>query len=112
MITSETFGLEMMLAELESSELTVVLVPTKRHVNEGGVIRVAQSRNATWYRRFYAAHSSDRVRKNAAFDTRIKRRATILLLETLIAGAPSRSKYAADLLRIASRYPQPVAVAC
>lgn len=103
---SETvqIGLEIMLGELESSQLEVVLVPTRRWANEGGCVRVAVSRNCDWYRRFCGLHGSDRVRRNALFDTRIKRRAVVRLLERLIAGRPTRSKYTAELLALAARH--------
>jgi hypothetical protein len=96
-------GLEMMLAELESSCLEVMLVPCKRPVNSGGCIRVAASRNCTWYRRYCARHLSDRRRKNNAVDTRIKRRDTLRLLNRLISGKSSISKYAPELLGLAKR---------
>ena len=96
-------GLEVMLAELESSRLEVVLVPCRRFVNHGGCVRVAISKNAPWYQRFCADHGSSRKRKNAAHDTRIKRREIVRILGNLIAGR-SRSKYAPALLRIAGRY--------
>lgn len=95
-----------MLAELESSQLVVVLVPSRRAVNEGGCIRVAMDRNCEWYRRFCAAHGSSRVRHRALHDTCIKRRDTRRLLERLIAGRPSRSKYAEELRAIARRVAQ------
>jgi hypothetical protein len=78
-----------MLNELEANQLVVMLVPQKRHTNEGGMIRVAVSKNATWYRKFCAAHPSSRKRRNAAPDTRIKRRETIAALNAMIAGVHS-----------------------
>ena len=96
-------GLELMLAELESSMLEVVLVPTRRWVNEGGCIRVAANRNCTWYRRFCAAHGSSRFRRAALFDTCIKRRNVVRLLEQMVAGVPVRSKYAEELLALAAQ---------
>jgi hypothetical protein len=95
-------GLEIMLAELEANRLEVVLVPTRHPSNEGGMIRVPISRNAFWYQRFCARHASGRQRRKAAFDTRIKRRNVAALLNRLIVGQPSRSKYAAELLRVAA----------
>lgn len=96
-------GLEQMLAELESSRLEVILVPLRRPANVGGMARVAASVNAPWYRRFCAAFPSDRIRRKAAFDTRIKRANTVAALNALIAGH-CRSKYAPALLRIAAKY--------
>ena len=91
-----------MLAELEENRLEVVLVPQRYRTNEGGMVRVALSRNAPWYREFCASYPSGRRRKNAAFDTRIKRRDTSRLVESLLAGK-ARSAYAAHVLAIARR---------
>lgn len=103
-------GVEQMLGELESSCLEVVLVPSRQRVNECGCIRVAVSRNATWYRRFCARHASGRIRNNAAFDTRIKRRNVVRTLNAILRGR-ARSKYVPELLRIAARYAaQPIAI--
>jgi len=97
-------GLEMMLAELQSSELLVGLVPCRRYDNCGGCIRVAFSKNAAWYRHFCGRHLSCRRRRNLAPDTRIKRANVERLLERLLAqDGRSRSKYAAELLRLAAR---------
>jgi hypothetical protein len=103
-------GVEIMLAELESSCLEVALVPCRRFVNEGGCIRVAVQKNTRWYRDFCARHLSSRRRQNALPDTKIKRRDTIRVLEAIIAGK-ARSKYVPDLLRIAARYKERRAVA-
>lgn len=96
-------GLEVLLCELESNELFVMLVPEKRRTCEGGMIRVAAARNATWYRRFCGNHLSSRRRRNRAPDTRIKRRDTIRLLNRLIAGAPTASKYAREIMEFARK---------
>lgn len=93
-----------MLGELEGNCLEVVLVPCKRRVNEGGCVRVAASRNADWYRSFCAKHPSGRKRKNAAFDTRIKRRDIVRILTRLAGGLPSRSKYVSELQAISHRF--------
>lgn len=90
-----------MIAELESHRLAVALVPERRRTCEGGMIRVAIEKNCTWYRRFCAAYPSSRVRKNAAPDTRIKRRDTLRLLDRMARGLRCRSKYEAPLRRIA-----------
>ena len=89
--------------ELESNQLVVILVPQKRHTNEGGMIRVAVSKNATWYRRFCAAHLSGRKRRNNASDTRIKRFRTIAALQAMIAGVRS-TYYNEQLTRIAANF--------
>lgn len=89
--------------ELESNQLVVILVPQKRHTNEGGMIRVAASSNATWYRKFCAANPSARKRRNACPDTKIKRFRTIDALEKMIAGQPS-TYHRAELERIARSF--------
>lgn len=94
---------EQMLNELESNQLVVVLVPQKRHTNEGGMIRVAVSRNCNWYRKFCANNASSRKRRNAAFDTCIKRKDTIDALNAMIAGAPS-SYHREELEGIARKF--------
>ena len=99
-------GLELMLAELQSSELRVELVPQRVRTNEGGCIRVACSKNAKWYRDFCGKHLSCRKRKNLASDTRIKRANAIKTLETMISKGGSTSKYAPEFIRIAARYSQ------
>ncbi len=89
-------GLEQMLMELESNQLVVILVPSKRPTNEGGMIRVAASKNCSWYRAFCKANSSSRKRKNSCHDTCIKRFRTVAALEAMIAGV--RSTYYYDQL--------------
>lgn len=96
-------GLIMLQAEFESSQLEIALVPCRRDANVGGCIRVAVSKNATWYRDFCARHASSRVRRKQAFDTRIKRRNVERLLARLVAGESSSSKYTAEILKLAAR---------
>lgn len=86
-----------LLAELEGNELTVGIVPCRQRRECG--IRVALSKNATWYRKLCAAHPSSRVRRNAAFDTRIRRKRVIEVLKTLIRTGQSRGKYVPWILR-------------
>lgn len=93
-----------MLGELEGNCLRVELVPLKRETNVGGCRRVAASRNAVWYQKFCAKHPSGRKRKNAAFDTRIKRRDIVRILTRLSRGLPSRSKYVPELQAISRRF--------
>lgn len=92
--------LRAMLDELESHRLTVALVPCRRFVNEGGCVRVAVEKNAQWYRDFCARHASARVRRNAAFDTRIRRANIIRALDAMIEGQMT-SVYSLELLGIA-----------
>lgn len=96
-------GLEVMLIELESNRLEVGLAPCKYTCNEGGCVRVAFSRNATWYRRYCAQYCSSRRRNKKHPDTRIKRAETVRILGRLIEGKPVRSQYAPVLLSIAKK---------
>lgn len=92
-----------MLMELEGNQLVVMLVPQKRRTNEGGMIRVAVSKNATWYRTFCKAHLSSRKRRNNAPDTRIKRFRTIAALQAMIGGLRS-TYYNEYLTKVASKF--------
>ncbi len=89
-----------MLDELDGSRLVVALVPQRIHTNEGGCVRVAIEKNATWYRNYCGAYASRRVRGNAAFDTKIRRENTRRALLALIAGRDG-GIYGAHLLAIA-----------
>lgn len=92
--------IEAMLNELESSQLEVMLVPQRTFTNHGGMVRVAVSRNVKWYRDFCGRFPSSRVRKNCAFDTRIKRRDVLRVLRGALAGR-SVSSYVPALLGVA-----------
>jgi hypothetical protein len=98
---STAAALTEMRDELECNRLEVFLVPQRIRTNEGGMIRAAYSKNASWYRFFCACYSSSRRRRNALFDTRIKRRDTLRVLNGLINNGRSKSKYAEDVLEIA-----------
>jgi hypothetical protein len=91
-----------MLCELEGNRLEVILVPQRRWTNEGGMVRVAVSRNCSWYRAFCRAHPSSRIRRNSAPDTRIKRFRTVAALEAMITGERS-TYYFDELKKIAQR---------
>jgi len=99
----EAAALSMMLAELTSSRLEVILVPQRHYTNIGGMVRCAISKNAPWYSRFCGRHGSARFRKNAAFDTRIKRRETIRILTALCESRATASKYVGDFMREARK---------
>lgn len=94
----EAAALLEMRDELDAYRLEVVLVPQRYRTNEGGMIRVAATKNAQWYRNFCARYASSRRRKNCAFDTRIKRRDTLRVLDGLINKSRAASQYAADFL--------------
>lgn len=93
--------IQVMVAEFESNRLEVMLIPSKRWVNEGGMIRVAASKNCTWYRKFCAKYLSTRVRGSRNLDTKIKRANISRILDRIARGLPSRSMYAPELIRIA-----------
>ncbi|MEN6302803.1 MAG: hypothetical protein ABFE08_05395 [Armatimonadia bacterium] len=92
-----------MLYELTSTALEVVKAPSQRRdARPWDGIRVVQSRNADWYRRFCAKHASSRKRNKRLHDTRIKRQDTIRLLENMIAGRQV-SIYCQDIIEEAQR---------
>lgn len=98
--------LAVMLAELESHQLQVMLVPLNprlRGYNEGGCKRVACDRNVKWYRDLCLRHLSSRVRNHKKPDTKIKRRDILRILGRLADGRGSISKYAPELLAIGRR---------
>lgn len=97
---------QLLLAELESSQLQVVLVPALRQNAETDCIRVAVEKNADWYRRFCARHQSSRGHRRGKFDTRIRRANVVAVLRRLSSGLPTRSKYAVELTAIAERLAQ------
>ncbi len=92
-----------MLMELESNQLTVILVPQRTKTNDGGMIRVASSKNCNWYRKFCAKFLSSRKRTNRCVDTRIKRFRTVDALQKMLAGQPS-TYYFVELNRIARNW--------
>lgn len=95
---------EVMLAQLESHQLQVILVPLNprlRGYNDGGCKRVLADQNPKWYRQFCARHPSSRGVRRGKLDTRIKRYNTLRALQQIIAGKPA-GKYEAELRRIAS----------
>lgn len=98
MKTAREFAAAELLDELESSHLEVILVPQRTHTNEGGCVRVAISKNAQWYRRFCSIYSSSRARKNAAFDTKIKRARTVAALRSIASGHAVASVYSVRLM--------------
>lgn len=99
---TERRALEWMLNELQSHQLVTILVPQKRHTNEGGCIRVNADVNCTWYRRFCAANSSQRGTRRGKQDTAIRRQHIIRALERMIAGEVSRSPWTGALRKIAA----------
>lgn len=91
-------------AELESSPLVTVLVPSKRKDRrDHDMIRVNVSQPPLWYRRLCGRHPSSRGVRRGRFDTRVKRRNVLQLLNTLITKGHSRSKYAGEILAVAKQ---------
>lgn len=92
-----------MLAELESHQLHVVLVPLNprlRGYNEGGCKRVCADKSPRWYANFCLNNPSSRMRNHRKPDTRIKRFNTLRALRQLIAGQEA-GKYSNQLRAIA-----------
>ncbi len=78
--------LEIMLAELESSELVTILAPSKRAVNPMDSIRVNVSENCRWYKKFCALHISKRGTRRGKPDTICRRHNVIVALQRLLSG--------------------------
>lgn len=78
---------EWFLNELESNYLEVVLIPDREQIR-GGMIRVVQSQNAEWYRKFCSQHGSNRkdLYRWSKHKTSIKRQHTRRALRELIDG--------------------------
>lgn len=96
-------ALQQMLAELESHQLQVILVPLnprRRNYNEGGCRRVACDLNPKWYRLFCAANPSSRGVRRGGFDTRIRRFNTLRALRQMLRKIPA-GKYEPQLRAIA-----------
>lgn len=89
--------LEEMLAELESQRLEVTLAPAPSPAYEGHMIRVCNDKNTDWYRRLCGTFPSGRVRRNTHFDTKIKRRFVVRVLERMASGEKPNS-YIADYI--------------
>lgn len=90
-------ALVQMQAEFEAHRLTVWLAPCKTFANQGGMIRVVVDQNAKWYRQLCAKYPTNRWEG----DTQIKRANISRVLERLVQGLPSRSKYVHDLFSLA-----------
>lgn len=102
---SPRHAVHQMLAELESHQLHVILVPLNprlRGYNEGGMKRVCADRSPRWYATFCSQFPSSRGVRRGGFDTRIKRRNTLRALRQIAAGIPA-GKYEQDLRAIARK---------
>ena len=80
---------ETMLDELETFQISVVLVdaPEKRHSEHK--IRMVEIQNPKWYRDFCSLYRSARNDRSTRFHTAIKRAWTIKALKRIIAGETS-----------------------
>ena|SRR2546421_8149373 len=81
---------KVLLAELESSRLEVVLIPSRDPdcAMRGGMLRAVQEQNADWYQSFarqFESHRKDRLRWRK-FKTKIKRNDTLRGLRELVEG--------------------------
>ncbi len=93
-----------MEAELQSHRLEVQLVPLNprlRNWTEYGMKRVCVGKSPRWYSTLCSRHTSSRAIRRGKHDTKIKRRNVERLLARLVKGLPTRSKYAAEILRVA-----------
>ena len=94
-------ALYQMQAELESSPLVVVLIPSKRwDRREWDMIRVCLSVPPTWYRKLCSRHASSRGVRRGKFDTRIRRANVLNALQGLLDGKYF-GKYRDELINIA-----------
>jgi hypothetical protein len=93
-----------MLNELESHKLEVMLAPSRRSDRrEWDMIRVVCDAPPRWYRNLCNRHPSSRGVRRGKFDTRIRRRDVLRLLERMASGRPVVSKYAPELAQLARR---------
>lgn len=99
-MTDKMRKLEYLLNELESNQLQVCLAPSKRKLNEHDQIRVALSRNCSWYRRFCSQHISKRATRRGKPDTLIRRQHTLKALNRLLSGKPRNTIYEQRILAI------------
>lgn len=100
-------ALDLMLHELESSRLEVVLIPSKRKLNEWDQCRCVVAFNCVWYRRLCSEHASKRGVRRGKFDTRIKRAGITRVLTRMVNGQPTKSKYAPELRKISAKHKIP-----
>lgn len=93
----EPLDAETMLDELETFQISVVLVdaPEKRHSDHK--IRMVEMQNPKWYRDFCSLYKSDRNDRSTRFHTAIKRAWTIKALKRIIKGE-TRGVYIERLL--------------
>ena len=92
--------LSIMLAELESSPLVTILVPSKRHDRrEWDQIRCNVSVPPKWYRKLCGLHASKRGVRRAKFDTIIRRQHTLAALNRMLRGN-FNGRYAERILQI------------
>ncbi len=76
--------LEIMLAELESSQLVTILVPCPRPMHAMHCKRVNVSESPKWYKSYCRQHSSKRGVRRGKQDTICRRQHTIAALNYLI----------------------------
>lgn len=97
--------LQTMLLELEANALIVVLTPASEPMHEGHQVRTVYMQNSSWYRRLceeYTAHRNN-PRRRRKHDTAIKRSEIVRILNRMIEGKDTKSKYKEALLEIAKR---------
>lgn len=90
--------LDEMLLEMDECRLEVCLIPSRK--DPDGKIRAATGQNPLWYQTLCAIYPRP-GRTKAEIRTIIKRRYTIKVLERMISGKHSTSKYAEYLVGVA-----------
>lgn len=96
-----------MLTELWECQLNVCLIPStdEQTKEDGGMIRVAISKNPEWYSELCSSHIR-KSKKKKKFRTIIKRRNILEILEHMINSGFTKSKYGQYLLSIAENKKQ------
>ena len=105
---------EDMYFELLEKSLEVVLVPAPEPKHSIHMIRVCQSKNPDWYRKFCEQYPANRrtPRTRGKFDTKIKRQHTIKALENILRGK-TKGVYVERLRRFAETLkPRPAVEYC
>ena len=84
-----------------SNRLKVILIPDPDPPNIGACLRVASNSNTEWYREMCLDFPSCRKKQYRKFKTAVKRKSIERILNRLIEGKKSTSKYAQWILSYA-----------
>jgi hypothetical protein len=88
---------QLMLDELESSELRVALSPAPSPAHTDHKIRVSVSKNVKWYQDLCRRHPSSRQDNPGGKRTKIKRASICNILKQLAAGKTPATQYLPEL---------------